>query len=259
MNPHTTTPLTTPLPVPTDSLLSSSLRNAVCALTLGLAACGGGDETANGLDASATGDAVVSESPPSETAQADASAAADAPTPSTANPAATEASDIPTVSATPASAPTGSGAAAKASGATCDLAGFQADLLQQLNAARAAARSCGGVAYPAAAPLAWNARLASAATRHSTDMANNDLFSHTGSDGSTSGQRATKAGYRWRAIGENIAAGYPDVRAVVDGWLKSPGHCKNIMNGVYADLGAACASQASSRYGKYWTMVVARP
>ncbi len=256
MNTHT---LISSSSFPSRQSFSHVLRSAACALALGLVACGGSDETVDGLDASATGDAVVSESPPSETAQAGVSAGANTPTASTATPVAAEASDIPTASATPANAPTASGAAAKASGSTCDLAGFQADLLQELNAARAVARSCGGVAYSAAAPLVWNARLTSAATRHSTDMADNDLFSHTGSDDSESSQRATEAGYGWSAIGENIAAGYPDVRAVVDGWLESPEHCKNIMNGDYADLGAACASQVSSSYGKYWTMVVAKP
>jgi uncharacterized protein YkwD len=57
-------------------------------------------------------------------------------------------------------------------------------------------------------PLAANAALATAAQAHSNDMANNNFFSHTGSDGSNPGQRISRAGYSWYTYGENIAAGY---------------------------------------------------
>jgi uncharacterized protein YkwD len=151
--------------------------------------------------------------------------------------------------------PTGPGPGADT---TCGLASFQADLLQQVNAARASARSCGGVLRSAAPALAWSALLQSAAARHSTDMAQNNFFSHTGSDGSNVGTRATAAGYGWSGVGENIAAGQANVGTVMSGWLSSAGHCDNIMNSGYNDVALACVSQAGTSYGKYWTMVLGR-
>lgn len=124
-----------------------------------------------------------------------------------------------------------------------------------INTARSQARVCvsGGQAMPAVAPLNWNAALAAAARRHSIDMAQSDHVSHTGTDGSTAGQRIRDAGYDAAASGENIAAGYGSVDAVMAGWLASAGHCQNIMSASYADLGASCVSRSGSRYGSYWT------
>jgi uncharacterized protein YkwD len=142
---------------------------------------------------------------------------------------------------------------------TCGLPDFQADLLRQVNAARAAGRSCGSTVYTATAPLAWSARLFSAAEVHSRDMASNNYFSHTGLDGRGVSQRVTAAGYVWRAVGENIAAGQRDVSSVMNSWLGSEGHCRNIMNPAYQDVALACVQQAGTSYGRYWTMVLARP
>jgi uncharacterized protein YkwD len=73
-----------------------------------------------------------------------------------------------------------------------------------------------------------------------------NYFSHTAKDGSDPGTRITKAGYTWRAYGENIAFGYPDEQAVMDGWIHSEGHCKNIMSPNFKEMGAG-------RAGDYWT------
>ena len=93
------------------------------------------------------------------------------------------------------------------------------------------------------------------------DMANNNFFSHTGSDGSSAGDRATRAGYSWSAWGENIAAGVPysAVSAVMQGWIDSPGHCANLMNANFSNLGAAKFSNPASTYNVYWTQAFGRP
>jgi uncharacterized protein YkwD len=142
--------------------------------------------------------------------------------------------------------------------ATCGLPNFQADWLQQVNAARAVARTCGGVLRPAAPALSWSATLQTAANRHSTDMAVNNFFSHTGSDGSSVGVRATEAGYNWHGVGENIAAGQSNVSVVMNGWLGSTGHCNNIMGASYTEVALACVARPGTTYGKYWTMVLGR-
>jgi len=130
-------------------------------------------------------------------------------------------------------------------------------MLTRVNNARQQARGCGSSPYAATALLAWHCSLEAAAQRHSTDMAVNNIFSHTGSDGTNAGQRISATGYPWHAWGENIAAGYATVESVVTGWLNSPGHCANIMNPIVTEMGAASTSSASSDYQNYWTQVFA--
>lgn len=171
------------------------------------------------------------------------------------------------VAAAPASPPTGAapapgptpGPAAPVPGtrATCDLPDFQATVMAAVNAWRARGATCGTQAYAAAANLAWDDSLAQAALVHSEDMVAGNFFSHTGSDGSNAGQRAAAAGYAWRTWGENIAAGQVGVDAVVAAWMASPGHCANVMNAGFADVGLACVHGGSGNtYRTYWTMVL---
>ncbi|WP_426236735.1 CAP domain-containing protein [Pseudomonas sp. TWP3-2] len=126
-------------------------------------------------------------------------------------------------------------------------------LLEQLNVARSQPRQCGGQAFAATTPLTWNAVLGGAAESHSRAMANNNFFDHKDRDGRTPGDRAELAGYSGQLVGENIAAGQDTVRKVVDGWLASPGHCANLMNPQYRELGAAYATDPKSDAGIYWT------
>jgi uncharacterized protein YkwD len=126
-------------------------------------------------------------------------------------------------------------------------------LLEQLNAARAQPRQCGGQAFAATTPLAWNAVLGGVAQEHSREMANNNYFDHKDRDGRTPGDRAELAGYSGQQVGENIAAGQDTVQKVVAGWLASPGHCANLMNPQYRELGAAYAVDPKSSAGIYWT------
>ena len=79
------------------------------------------------------------------------------------------------------------------------------------------------------AKLRLDANLARAARTHSAWMAKTAKFSHTGSGGSTFIARSKAAGYA-SALSENIAWGYRDGAAVVNAWMKSPGHRANILN-----------------------------
>jgi uncharacterized protein YkwD len=49
--------------------------------------------------------------------------------------------------------------------------------------------------------------------------------------------RITAAGFVWRDAGENIATGFPTPRSVVEGWMASTGHCQNILNPGYREVG----------------------
>ncbi|HKX43869.1 MAG TPA: CAP domain-containing protein, partial [Burkholderiaceae bacterium] len=83
---------------------------------------------------------------------------------------------------------------------------------------------------------------------------------HTGSNGSTFSQRIDATGYSWSTAGENIAAGYSSVDAVMDGWIASPGHCANLMNPNFSEVGVSCVPGTSATVdSSYWTMDLAKP
>lgn len=128
-------------------------------------------------------------------------------------------------------------------------------MLAMINGARATPHNCGPESFSAAAPMTWNAILASAAEAHSRDMANHNYFDHTDSDGHTPGDRAELAGYGGTQVDENIAAGQDSTRKVVEGWLSSPEQCANLMNPLINELGAAYATDPKSDAGIYWTVM----
>lgn len=132
-------------------------------------------------------------------------------------------------------------------------------LLKLVNDARGAARPCGDTTYPPASPLQWSCQLEAAALGHSIDMGTHNFVSHTGSDGLSAPQRITQSGYAWRSWAENIAADYTTAEAVVQAWLNSPGHCRNIMNPNMVHAGAAYAIPTGSDLRIYWTQKSARP
>jgi uncharacterized protein YkwD len=118
----------------------------------------------------------------------------------------------------------------------------------------------------AAAPLSWSATLAQLAAQHSEDMRVMNAFGHGGSDGSSVMTRAKRIGYVYRVIAENVAYGSPPETSTIDNtmldWLKSAGHCTNIMDARHTELGVACAEQSGTAKVmgiRYWTMVLGRP
>jgi uncharacterized protein YkwD len=132
-------------------------------------------------------------------------------------------------------------------------------MLSLVNQARAEPRRCGKLPFDAAPPLRWNQPLERAAASYASDMADHNYFSHTGRDGSTSAQRVTRAGYPYRITGENIAAGQGSPEEAVDGWLGSPTHCANLMNGGFTEMGVAVAVNSQSRMGVYWVQLFGAP
>jgi uncharacterized protein YkwD len=115
-------------------------------------------------------------------------------------------------------------------------------LLARVNLARAEA----GVPR-----VRWCPSLAAAARAHATDQARSHNMSHASSDGSNFEQRAAWSGYTgWTALGENVAAGWRTLRAVMRAWMQSAGHRANILNRAYTDFGAGMA-RASDGY-PYW-------
>lgn len=113
------------------------------------------------------------------------------------------------------------------------------EILKEINARRAEGCTCGEEKMNAAGPLLWNEKLEKAAVRHVKDIYDHEHFSHIGTDGSKLKDRVDDTGYKWSTIGENISFGYTTVPDVVKGWLNSEGHCRNIMNPAFTEMGAA--------------------
>lgn len=113
---------------------------------------------------------------------------------------------------------------------------------------------------PAVPAVTWDPRLASAAARHSGDMATNNFFSHTGSDHSNAGTRIAAAGYSFSYWAENIAAGPSNAQGAFDLWRASTmGHCEGMMSPSAKDIGASCVQRSGTDYTYYWTLNFGRP
>ncbi|SCF32557.1 Uncharacterized conserved protein YkwD, contains CAP (CSP/antigen 5/PR1) domain [Micromonospora viridifaciens] len=103
--------------------------------------------------------------------------------------------------------------------------------------------------------LAVDDKLMLAAQRHSKDQADHKTMSHDGSDGSDPGDRLDRVGYAWRAYGENVAWNQQTPAAVMDAWMKSPGHRANILNCSFTEIGVGVARSN----GPYWTQDFGTP
>ena len=129
--------------------------------------------------------------------------------------------------------------------------------INYINGIRAHAQSCGDKHYDPVNKITWNEILFTAAYNHSQDMAQHDFLNHTGSDESIAATRISNAGYDWKVVAENISGGTETPEQTIDRWMASPGHCHNLMNPNYTEIGMACAISAGSEYGVYWTLVLA--
>jgi uncharacterized protein YkwD len=143
--------------------------------------------------------------------------------------------------------------------ANSDRSAFSDRVLQLINSARASARRCGPALLPPVPPLTRNATLEHAAQDYAQDMATFNYLDHTGRDGTAPHERITRSGYRWSETGENLASGMATPDAVVDGWLRSPEHCSNIMDPAYTQMGVGFAVNPHSDFGTYWALEFGRP
>ena|SRR5215831_3983210 len=152
---------------------------------------------------------------------------------------------------------TGAGATNAVVGRQSDSA-VRARVLELVNVARSRDRKCGSDKFVAAPPLSASRALDEAAAEHARDMARKDYFEHRGSDGSEPRDRVRRAGYKSRLTGENIALGPESAEEVVAGWLHSPGHCENIMDPRFRDIGIGLAS-GPGRGKTYWVQTFGQP
>ncbi|MDM4722947.1 CAP domain-containing protein [Micromonospora sp. WMMA1363] len=141
-------------------------------------------------------------------------------------------------------APATSGTTAAPSGGS--VSAQASEVVDLVNAERAKA-GCGA--------LSIDDKLMLAAQRHSQDQADHQKMSHDGSDDSDPGERINRVGYEWSTYGENVAWNQRTPAAVMDAWMNSSGHRKNILNCDFTEIGVGIASSN----GPYWTQVFAAP
>jgi uncharacterized protein YkwD len=131
--------------------------------------------------------------------------------------------------------------------------------LQLVNDARARGTRCGTRQFAPAAPLTLSGTLAGVAFGHAADMAQHNYFEHTDPAGRSPADRVRAVGYHEKLVGENIAYGPESVDEAVRGWLDSPGHCANIMDPRFVEMGIAFSSGHADKRGLYWVQVLAEP
>lgn len=96
------------------------------------------------------------------------------------------------------------------------------------------------------APLGTDSRLAAAAQGHAEDMSANSYFDHVSRDGRRFDDRISAQGYPSPG-GENIARGQESAAEVVQGWMNSPGHRRNIEDCDFTTIGVGFTDD-----GNYW-------
>lgn len=136
-------------------------------------------------------------------------------------------------------------------------AGLLDRVVERLNAIRAEGGRCGNLEFPPATPLTRSAALDTAARHHAEDMASNSFLAHTGSDGSNPGERATRAGYDWDVVAENVASGQTSADDIAATWLDSGGHCANLRDAKYTETGIAFALNPGDGRDIYWVQLYA--
>ncbi len=130
---------------------------------------------------------------------------------------------------------------------------WRTDMLRQINSIRA---------RHGVGALRIDDRLNRAAQIHSDDMARRDFFDHSSPEGTRMTDRADRAGYHWRRLIENIAAGYPNVAAAIEGWMESPDHRAGLLDNRVRDAGMGYVylprDGGQIQKAHYWTLLVGR-
>lgn len=102
-------------------------------------------------------------------------------------------------------------------------------------------------------PLSYNWELSRVARYKSQDMIDKNYFSHTSPTYGSPFKMMTDFGINYSYAGENIAMGQRSATEVMDGWMNSPGHRKNILSPNYTQIGVGYAVDKNGT--PYWTQM----
>lgn len=121
-------------------------------------------------------------------------------------------------------------------------------LLQSSNQQRAA----NGISV-----LSINSKLNSAAQAKANDMVARNYWSHNTPDGNPPWVFIDQAGYSYKLAGENLAYGFMTSEDTIAGWMNSPAHRDNVLNGGYSEVGFGFANSENYQNSGPQTIVVA--
>lgn len=124
---------------------------------------------------------------------------------------------------------------------TCDIANFEQQWLDALNAARmSGTQQCGGRTQLPARPLVWNATLAALAHSRSQAELQTPRSGNVAQATQALGEQVRQGGYAWRVLAEVYTAGQPSVAAALKTLLRNRDQCGDLMDDTFIDIGAAC-------------------
>jgi uncharacterized protein YkwD len=107
-------------------------------------------------------------------------------------------------------------------------------------------------------PVTLDPTLMAVATDHARKMAASNQLAHVLPGEGSFPQRMAAHGYDAAIAAENIGAGYPDLNEAFSGWRASPHHNDNLLKPGVTAIGIAVAFSPTSRFGNYWSLVLAR-
>jgi uncharacterized protein YkwD len=107
--------------------------------------------------------------------------------------------------------------------------------------------------------LKLDAALARIAADHALRMAAANKVAHVLRGEGSFARRLSAGGYDAAIASENIGAGYDSLEEAFAGWRKSRLHNKNMLKPEITVMGIARADSEGSKYGTYWSLVMARP
>lgn len=108
-------------------------------------------------------------------------------------------------------------------------------------------------------PVKLDPKLTRIAADHAIKMAADNKVAHVLRGEGSFARRLGAGGYEASVASENIGAGYDDLAEAFAGWRNSPDHNKNMLRPDMTVMGIASASAAGSKYGIYWSLVLAHP
>jgi uncharacterized protein YkwD len=102
------------------------------------------------------------------------------------------------------------------------------------------------------AELAWDNRAAAVALDYSSDMVSRQFFSHTSPDERGLSDRLKESKLSYSLAAENLVRYAKTAREAFEAWLRSPGHCRNMLDNRFTRQGVG-------RVKDRWTQVLIRP
>ena len=107
--------------------------------------------------------------------------------------------------------------------------------------------------------LRLDPKLTRIAADHALRMATTDKLAHVVRGEGSFARRLRDGGFDAAVASENIGGGYNNLAEAFAGWRRSREHNKNMLRPDVTLMGIARADASGSKYGTYWSLVLARP